>query len=129
MARGPGTNTCGECGGKGHNRRWHTRHENKVYDLAINCEFCGGRGHRKELHNDSIESNELDQISLLIPVSIFSCSVALVKADRYHILIAEGNVQLPILEAWSEELGSLNCGLKGFNMTKFPIVNSVHNIM
>ncbi|CAG8692852.1 201_t:CDS:2 [Gigaspora rosea] len=45
-----------------HNRRWHTRHENKVYDLAINCEFCGGRGHRKELHNDSIESNELDQV-------------------------------------------------------------------
>ncbi|CAG8804792.1 25597_t:CDS:1 [Gigaspora rosea] len=60
--RGPGTNTCGEYSGKGHNRRWHLKHENKAYDSSIICEFCGGNGHRKELHNnDSIETNELDQ--------------------------------------------------------------------
>ncbi|CAG8834709.1 31930_t:CDS:2, partial [Gigaspora margarita] len=60
----PGTNTCGECSGKGHNRRWHLKHENKAYDFSIICEFCGGNGHRKELHNNgSIETNELDQVS------------------------------------------------------------------
>ncbi|CAG8610312.1 12499_t:CDS:2 [Ambispora leptoticha] len=57
--RGPGTNTCGECGGKGHNRRWHSKHENKSYDSGIICELCGGCGHKKELHNhDLIEENE-----------------------------------------------------------------------
>ncbi|KAF0457190.1 hypothetical protein F8M41_001224 [Gigaspora margarita] len=62
--RGPGTNTCGECSGKGHNCRWYLKHENKAYDSSIICEFCGGNGHRKELYNnDSIETNELDQAS------------------------------------------------------------------
>ncbi|KAF0389329.1 hypothetical protein F8M41_010925 [Gigaspora margarita] len=61
LIRGPGTNTCGNCGGKDHNRRWHTKHENKACDSTITCEFCGGSGYSKELHkNDSAKINELE---------------------------------------------------------------------
>ncbi|KAF0378121.1 hypothetical protein F8M41_012451 [Gigaspora margarita] len=56
-ARGPGTNMCGECGGKGHNRRWHAKHKDKDCDLSIHCELCGGCSHNKEAH-DSIEVNK-----------------------------------------------------------------------
>ncbi|CAG8766429.1 3389_t:CDS:1, partial [Cetraspora pellucida] len=62
LAHGPGTNTCGKCGGKGHNHRWHLKHKNRVYDSSIICEICDGHSHRKEQHNiDSIEANEFDQ--------------------------------------------------------------------
>ncbi|CAG8835774.1 16206_t:CDS:1, partial [Racocetra persica] len=63
--RGPGTNMCGECGGKGHNRRWHSKHENKSYNSGIICELCGGCGYKKELHNhDLIEENENEWVGL-----------------------------------------------------------------
>ncbi|CAG8813069.1 29625_t:CDS:2, partial [Gigaspora margarita] len=35
-----------------------------AYNVSIICEFCSGNGHRKELHNNnSIETNELDQVT------------------------------------------------------------------
>ncbi|CAG8788005.1 17360_t:CDS:2, partial [Racocetra fulgida] len=61
LTRGLGTNTCGECGDKGHNHRWHAKCENKVCGSTITCELCGGCGYNKKLHeNDSIGINELD---------------------------------------------------------------------
>ncbi|CAG8688096.1 23368_t:CDS:1, partial [Gigaspora rosea] len=67
LTRGPGTNTCGECGGKGHNRRWHAKHGKKVHNTSIICQFCGGSGHKKELHdvevddeNKWVESSDLE---------------------------------------------------------------------
>ncbi|CAG8610946.1 18061_t:CDS:1 [Racocetra fulgida] len=59
LIHGPGTNTCGECGGKGHNRRWHIKHENKNSDLSTICQLCGDRGHKKGLHDhDYTEIND-----------------------------------------------------------------------
>ncbi|CAG8527831.1 16507_t:CDS:2 [Racocetra fulgida] len=59
LTRSPGTNTCGECRGKGHNRRWHAKHGKKVHNMSIICQLCGGSGHKKELHDcDSVEVND-----------------------------------------------------------------------